>query len=58
MIGEDDTALLPRYVVPAFRLGFPDSPVIELPDAGHFTAEDALETLLALLELFLNGMTA
>jgi pimeloyl-ACP methyl ester carboxylesterase len=51
--GMRDTALLPRYVIPAFRAAFPEAPVIELAGAGHFPPEDAPETLLALIELFL-----
>ncbi|GAA3680243.1 alpha/beta fold hydrolase [Nonomuraea antimicrobica] len=53
--GMRDTALLPRYTVPAFRLGYPTAPVVELADVGHFTPEDAPQTLLALLELFLQS---
>jgi cis-3-alkyl-4-acyloxetan-2-one decarboxylase len=49
-----DTALLPKYVIPAFKLSYPDAPVVEIPGAGHFPTEDAPETLLALLELFLQ----
>ncbi|WP_394837611.1 alpha/beta fold hydrolase [Pendulispora rubella] len=56
--GMGDTALLPRYVVPAFRMAYPDAPVIELPEAGHFPQEDAPGTLLALLQLFLAGCVA
>ncbi|CAM4207355.1 alpha/beta fold hydrolase [Nocardia ninae] len=58
--GMRDTALLPRYIIPAFRATFPDAPVIELPDAGHFPQEDAPEAVLAALELFLQtaGATA
>ncbi|MEV0119477.1 hypothetical protein AB0H77_40530 [Streptomyces sp. NPDC050844] len=52
--GMRDTALLPRHVIPAFRLAHPDAPIVELPDAGHFTPEDAPETLLALPQLFLE----
>ena len=52
--GMDDTALIPRHMIPAFRLAYPDAPVIELPKAGHFTPEDAPGTLLALLQLFLQ----
>ncbi|GAA5106014.1 alpha/beta fold hydrolase [Nocardia iowensis] len=52
--GMCDTALLPRYVIPAFRAAFPDAPVIELPGAGHFPQEDAPDTLLALIDLFLK----
>lgn len=52
--GMDDTALVPRHMIPAFRLAYPDAPVIELPKAGHSTPEDAPGTLLALLQLFLQ----
>jgi pimeloyl-ACP methyl ester carboxylesterase len=52
--GMRDTAIVPRHAISAFRLAFPEAPVIELPDAGHFPTEDAPETLLALLQLFLK----
>lgn len=52
--GMQDTALLPRYIIPAFRLAYPEAPVIELPHAGHFTPEDAPQELLAALEIFLQ----
>jgi haloalkane dehalogenase len=53
--GMRDTALMPHHMIPAFRATFPTAPVIEVPDAGHFTPEDAPETLLALLQLFLHA---
>jgi haloalkane dehalogenase len=56
-VGMRDTALLPEHVVPAFRLSYPDGPVVEIPDAGHFPTEDTPQTLLALLELFLQTTT-
>lgn len=52
--GMRDTALLPRHMIPAFQATFPHAPVIELPDAGHFTPEDAPETLLALVKAFMK----
>jgi cis-3-alkyl-4-acyloxetan-2-one decarboxylase len=52
--GMRDTALLPHHMIPAFAATFPTAPIIELPDAGHFTPEDAPQTLLALLQLFLH----
>ena len=57
-VGMRDTALLPEYVIPSFRLAYPDAPVVEIPSAGHFPTEDAPETLLALLELFLQTTPA
>jgi pimeloyl-ACP methyl ester carboxylesterase len=53
--GMRDTALLPRYTVSAFQLDYPDAPVVRLSDVGHFTPEDAPETVLALLDLFLQS---
>ncbi|WP_280272239.1 alpha/beta fold hydrolase [Nocardia wallacei] len=53
--GMRDTALLPRHIIPAFRLAYPDAPVIELPHAGHFTPEDTPHELLTALELFLHS---
>lgn len=52
--GMQDTALLPCHIIPAFRLAYPDAPIIELPHSGHFTPEDAPQELLATLELFLQ----
>ena len=57
-VGMRDTALLPQYVIPSFRLSYPDAPVVEIPSAGHFPTEDAPETLLALLDLFLQTTPA
>ncbi|KZM75644.1 alpha/beta fold hydrolase [Nocardia terpenica] len=53
--GMRDTALLPRHIIPAFRLAYPHAPIIELPHSGHFTPEDAPHELLAALELFLHS---
>lgn len=53
--GMRDTALLPRHIIPAFQLAFPDAPVVELADAGHFPQEDAPDAFRALIELFLKA---
>lgn len=53
-VGMRDTALLPEHVIAAFRLSYPEAPVVELRNAGHFPTEDDPETLLALLELFMH----
>ncbi|WP_433463994.1 alpha/beta fold hydrolase [Spirillospora sp. CA-128828] len=45
-------------MIPSFRLSYPDAPVVEIPSAGHFPTEDAPETLLALLEMFLQTTPA
>ncbi|MDX3456098.1 hypothetical protein PV396_29860 [Streptomyces sp. ME02-8801-2C] len=47
-VGMRDTALLPEYVIPSFRLSYPHAPVVEIPRAGHFPTEgrsrDAADT--------------
>ncbi|WP_225726042.1 MULTISPECIES: alpha/beta fold hydrolase [unclassified Nocardia] len=53
--GMRDNALLPRHIIPAFRAAFPDAPIVELPEAGHFPQEDAPQALLAAIELFLQS---
>ncbi|MFE3140139.1 hypothetical protein [Streptomyces scopuliridis] len=41
-------------MIEAFRLAYPDAPVVELSDAGRFTSGDATATLVAVLEVFLQ----
>ncbi|MEU0412172.1 hypothetical protein ABZ307_30720 [Streptomyces griseorubiginosus] len=53
-VSTDNTALPPEYGIPSFRPAYPSAPVVEIPSAGHFPAEDAPETLPALLELFVQ----
>lgn len=55
--GMQDRALLPQHFMPIFRAGFPGAPLIQLEDAGHFCQEDQPDTLIALLEQFMQ-MTA
>lgn len=52
--GMQDRALLPQYFIPIFQAGFPGAPVVELAHAGHFCQEDQPDTLIALLEQFLQ----
>ena len=52
--GMQDRALLPQYFIPIFRANFPGAPVIQLEHAGHFCQEDQPETLIALLEQFID----
>ncbi len=53
--GMRDQAILPDYALADFRALFPDAPIVELPDAGHFCQEDAPETLVALILQFLQS---
>jgi haloalkane dehalogenase len=51
--GMADRALLPQHSIELFRAVWPDAPVVELADCGHFTPEDCPATILALLQQFL-----
>lgn len=52
--GMHDRALLPEHFIPVFQAGFPGAPVVRLEHAGHFCQEDQPETLVALLEQFIQ----
>lgn len=49
-----DQAMLPAMVMDDFRRLFPGKPIVELAHAGHFCQEDEPETLVALIELFMQ----
>jgi cis-3-alkyl-4-acyloxetan-2-one decarboxylase len=52
--GMHDHAIPPERAIADFRALWPDGPVVELPNAGHFCQEDAPETLVALIQQFLQ----
>ncbi len=60
-VGTHDRAV-PISAVKAFTTFFPNAHVIKLEGAGHFCQEDVLETLVALLQAFIQstggGLTA
>ena len=49
-----DKAMPPAMVMDDFRRLFPKGPIVELPNAGHFCQEDAPETLVALIQQFIQ----
>jgi pimeloyl-ACP methyl ester carboxylesterase len=53
--GMRDHAIPPDLAIERFRARYPQAPVVELPNAGHFCQEDAPETLVALLQQFLQS---
>ncbi len=55
--GEADRAIPAEMAVGAFRSTWPNGPVVTLPGVGHFIQEDAPETVVALIEQFVQ-MTA
>jgi haloalkane dehalogenase len=53
--GMRDHAIPPALALGNFRAQFPDAPVVELPGAGHFCQEDVPETLVALIQQFIQA---
>ena len=52
--GMKDKAIPPELAIADFRALFPRAPVVELDDAGHYCQEDAPETLIALIQQFMQ----
>jgi len=52
--GMQDHAIPPEFAIADFKALWPDGPVVELPTAGHFCQEDVPETLVALIQQFLQ----
>ena len=53
-VGMKDQAIDPEYQIADFKGLFPDGPVVKLPDAGHYCQEDTPETLIALIQQFIQ----
>lgn len=49
-----DRAMPPSLVMDDFKRLFPNGPLVKLKNAGHFCQEDAPETLVALIQLFIQ----
>ena len=52
--GMRDRAIPPALAIADFLGIWPDRPVIEVPDAGHYIQEDAPEIALAAIQTFLG----
>ena len=52
--GMKDKAMPPALVMSDFKRLFPNAPIVQLENAGHFCQEDAPETLVALIEMFIQ----
>ncbi|MEE4361262.1 MAG: alpha/beta fold hydrolase [Pseudomonadales bacterium] len=52
--GMADRAIDPAHAIADFRALFPDAPVVELENVGHFCQEDAPQTLVALIHQFMQ----
>ena len=52
--GMKDKAMPPELVMSDFRRLFPKGPIVRIENAGHFCQEDAPETLVALIQMFIQ----
>ena len=51
--GMQDRAIEPDYAIRDFKSLFPNSKVIEMPNAGHYSQEDEPETLIKIIKEFM-----
>ena len=54
-VGMKDRAISPAVQIADFKGIWPDRPIVKLPNAGHFSQEDAPDVLIALIQLFVQG---
>ena len=52
--GMMDQAMPPSLVIDDFKRLFPKGPIVKIDNAGHFCQEDAPETLVALIQMFIQ----
>ena len=52
--GMCDRAIPPARAIADFRILFPNRPIVELENVGHFCQEDAPDTLVALIQQFMQ----
>jgi len=53
-VGLEDYAIAPEQAINDFRSLYPNGPVVTLPGVGHFCQEDAPQTLVALIQQFIQ----
>ena len=53
--GDMDFAIAQSHAISDFRGLFPEAPLVELPGVGHFCQEDVPETLVALIQQFIQS---
>ena len=51
-VGMKDRAIAPDVQIVDFRGVWPDRPIVKLPEAGHFSQEDAPGTIVSLIQAF------
>ena len=52
--GMKDHAIHPERAIAQFKALYPNGPVVELPNAGHFCQEDAPEIIVPLIQQFIQ----
>lgn len=52
--GMKDKAMPPALVMADFKRLFPNGPIVQIDNAGHFCQEDTPDVLVALIELFMQ----
>ena len=53
--GMRDKAIPPAMAIADFEGVWPGRPIVRMPDAGHFCQEDVPDTLVALIEQFIQA---
>ena len=54
VVGMKDGAIDPEVQIADFKSLFPEGPIVKLPNAGHYCQEDAPETVVALIQQFIQ----
>jgi cis-3-alkyl-4-acyloxetan-2-one decarboxylase len=54
-VGMKDKGIAPEVQIADFRGIWPNRPIVELPGAGHFSQEDVPDTIVALIQLFIQS---
>ena len=52
--GDKDWGIAQDHAISDFRGLYPDAPVVKVPGVGHFCQEDIPETLVALIQGFMQ----
>jgi haloalkane dehalogenase len=54
-VGMKDTAIAPETQIADFQAVWPGRPIVKLPNAGHFSQEDEPDTIIALIQQFIQS---
>jgi pimeloyl-ACP methyl ester carboxylesterase len=54
-VGMKDRTIAPERQIADFQAVWPNRPIVKLPNAGHFSQEDAPDTIVALVQQFVQS---